>query len=615
MKSHIDTLPHSAEIGNIRRYAVIGVIVWTLLISGLFVAYVVDNREVSNLAVSLAPIQEAMNSQMMNGTFFHLFIWLLGLSFIKFGKQLIGRMVKLQQNERDRLYESEERLRVIFETSESGIILVSPLGVIDFANMRMAEMLGMTLKELIGTSYPDHLHESEKRVGDKRMRQLISGDIQSVTLDRRYIRLDGSDFWGHLSGRRLENTDGSLRALVGVISDVTESKLAEEGRRQLEQQFYQAQKLESLGVLSGGIAHDFNNILTVILGHCYIAREYINSEQEYKASFQQVETAANRAANLCRQMLTYAGKSPLVQTPVNLWLLVDEVVKMLQSAIHKNVTIELDLQQDVPEIKGDAGQIQQIIMNLIINAAEAIGDANGSIRVLLTKIAVGKDKEQTDTFGTVFLAGKYACLEVTDTGCGMDEETQKRIFEPFYTTKFTGRGLGMSAIRGIIKSHEGILMLVSQPGNGTTFKICFPIPEVADYHATGTTALTIPTKTGGTVLLVDDEHTLRNMGKTLIKVLGYSVLTAEHGREALEIYRDHSSEIDLVLLDLIMPVMGGIEAYHELRKITLSLPIVFCSGYSVEPVLELIEHDEHADFVHKPYNPEQLRDVMMKSRN
>jgi CheY-like chemotaxis protein len=342
-----------------------------------------------------------------------------------------------------------------------------------------------------------------------------------------------------------------------------------------------------------------------------MARENMIQEQEYQEVFKKIETAGSRAADLCRQMLTYAGKSPMEQTQVNLWQLVDEVVKMLQSAIKKNVTIELDLNRNVPEIKGDTGQIQQIIMNLIINSADAIGEANGTIRVVL-KIVLETDQAEADTFGTVTKAERYACLEVTDTGCGMDEETQKRIFEPFFTTKFTGRGLGMSAILGIIKSHAGALQLCSTPGVGTTFKVYFPIPTASYYTETISTIASLSENTGGTILFVEDEETLRIMAETLLDALGFSVITTAHGSEALEIYRERGSEIDVVLLDLIMPVMGGIETYHELRKINSTVPIIICSGYGVESVENVIGNDPHAGFVHKPYKPNDLRDVVVK---
>jgi len=432
------------------------------------------------------------------------------------------------------------------------------------------------------------------------------------TPDFRIRTRSGQERWIEHICHEVFDNDGMSLGHRACNRDVTERKQGEEERIQLEQQFHHAQKLESLGVLAGGIAHDFNNILTVILGHCYLAREDLIPEHEYKAAFQKVESASNRAADLCRQMLTYAGKNPLVQTQVNLLLLVDDVAKMLHAAIKKNVSITLDLKQDIPHIKGDSGQIQQIIMNLIINAVEAIGDANGTIRVLLTEATFESDKTETDTFGTFIKASRYACLEVTDTGVGMDEETKKRIFEPFYSTKFTGRGLGMSAIQGIIKSHEGLLLLTSSPGVGTTFKVLFPLPETFDDVVTAPAILTPFKKSGVTILLVDDEQALRNVGAALLKSMGIKALTAQDGREALEIFREHGREIDVIMLDLIMPVMGGIDTYHELRKTDMTIPIVICSGYGVESVAHVINNDQHAGFVHKPYKPEELRDVMAK---
>jgi CheY-like chemotaxis protein len=261
---------------------------------------------------------------------------------------------------------------------------------------------------------------------------------------------------------------------------------------------------------------------------------------------------------------------------------------------------------------GDSGQLQQIIMNLIINAVEAIGDKKGTIRVVLKKTFIDSGSSETDTFGTAIQPGRYTCLEVTDTGSGMDEEIQKRIFEPFYTTKFTGRGLGMSAIRGIVSSHEGILQLTSTPGVGTTFKVCFPVPEVSDHAESDASASHSVEKASGNILLVEDEQTLRDMGKALLEAMGFSTLTAHHGGEAVEIYRKRSSEIDVILLDLIMPEMGGVEAYQELRKISSTLPIIICSGFGVESASDVIEHDPHAGFVHKPYKPGELRNELVR---
>ena len=391
-------------------------------------------------------------------------------------------------------------------------------------------------------------------------------------------------------------------------------KLAEEESHKMKQQFQQAQKLESLGALAGGIAHDFNNILTVIMGHCsMVAKAIIDLEPSVLQHIQQIEIASKRAAELCRQLLTYAGKSPLVQTEVNICLLTDETVKMLQSSLKMNVTIEPDLKCDLPEFIGDKTQIQQLVMNLILNAAEAIGDNNGTIRIGLSKKVIQTGQYELDYRGSAILPGGYACLEVSDNGCGMDEATQKRIFEPFFTTKYRGRGLGMSAILGIIKSHACVLKLSSAPGVGTTFSICFPLPVVA------AVAQTVPVprpdhdvKACRTILLVDDEELLRAVGASMLYSLGFTVITASNGREALKIYRERASETELVMLDLFMPEMDGLAAYHELRKINATLPVLIGSGYNVEEVSDVIINDEYTGFIQKPYMLEELQDVLIK---
>jgi signal transduction histidine kinase/CheY-like chemotaxis protein len=388
---------------------------------------------------------------------------------------------------------------------------------------------------------------------------------------------------------------------------------AEEEKLVLEQQFQHAQKMESLGVLAGGIAHDFNNILTIILGHCYMVKEYHDFGMTDKDHVRLIEAASIRAADLCRQMLAYASQNPQIYTRVNLWLLIDEVVQMLTSALKKNVTIKLDLKRDVPDLNGDSAQIQQILMNLIINAAEAIGDMNGIIKVALKKTTFQAAQSAIDFMGTTIPAREYACLEVSDNGCGMDDETKKRLFEPFFTTKLTGRGLGMSAVLGIIKSFDGALQFTSSPGVGTTFKIFFPLSGASASVEPASRAGLFPMAKGnGAILLVDDEEGLRLIGSALLNAMGFSTITASNGREALDIFRLRGSEINLLLLDLIMPEMGGLETYHSLREVAPVVPIVFCSGYNVEEVSGIVEMDAYAGVVKKPYNPDQLREVLSK---
>jgi PAS domain S-box-containing protein len=516
----------------------------------------------------------------------------------------------------DALHDSEEKhrklsneQRIILNCSSVGIAFVKSRKVV-WANPAHDAIFGYEAGTTCGMDtnecYADP--ESYALVGKNGYAAIESGGI--YTDDVKMKKKDGSLIWCNMAGQAV-NPENREDGSIWVLLDITERKRIEEERLEFEKQLQQAQKLESLGVLAGGIAHDFNNILTVILGHCYLALEDLVSEHEYKAAFQQIETAGSRAADLCGQMLAYAGKSPRVWTRLNIWLLVDEVVKMLQSAFKKNVTIVLDLNRRVPEIYGDSAQIQQVVMNLIINAAEAIGTAKGTVTVSLTKTYLDGNSTKKDTFGSITTAGSYVCLEVSDNGCGMDEETRKKIFEPFYTTKITGRGLGMSAIHGIVTSHNGTLQLTSTPGVGTTFTVCFPLAEIHSEAVADLKSEIMPEEElRGTILLIEDELALRNLSTALLETMGFSVLTAQNGREGLEIYCIHGNEIDLILLDLIMPEMGGIETYHKLRATDPNLFVIICSGYGGESVAGAICDDPYAEFVHKPYDPAQLRCVI-----
>ena len=514
------------------------------------------------------------------------------------------------------LRESEEKhrklaheQRIILNTSSVGICFIKDRKVL-WTNPAFDLMFGYEAgtTHVLDTVefYPDR--ETYESIGEKAYSAIKAGDTYSQ--DVLMKRKNGTLFWCNLVGHAINpenNDDGS----IWIMMDINDRKNSEREHVLLEQQFQQAQKLESLGVLAGGIAHDFNNILMIILGHCFMFQDGGGSGVSDIDHVKQIENAANRAADLCRQMLAYAGKSPLLNVQINLRQLLDEIVKMLQSAINKNVTIQIDLQHDVPEISGDNAQIQQVVMNLIINAAEAIGDNNGTIKVALKKMIIVDDHPVPDFLGISIQPGSYACLEVSDNGCGMDEHTQNRLFEPFYTTKFTGRGLGMSAILGIIKSHNGALQLTSNPGVGTAFMVLLPLSDKVAEQSLQSDMIASSTVASGTLLLVDDEESLRTVGSLLLNSMGFTVILASNGREAVDIYRERGTEIDLILLDLIMPELGGIETYHELRKLNSRVPIVICSGYGVEGILENIDSDTCVGAIQKPYKPDELRSTIL----
>ena len=409
--------------------------------------------------------------------------------------------------------------------------------------------------------------------------------------------------------RKLVASDASL--LMGIASvigiSLRNAELIEEKIRH-EKERYKTEKLESLGVLAGGIAHDFNNILAIIMGNCSLAKLDSDNSENFLT---EIEKASERAAALCRQMLTYAGKAQYVQAQINFAELVDDTVKMLKSSLPQNAEIKMDSSADIPFIKGDASQLTQIVMNLIINATEAIGDAQGEIRVSLAKAAIKAGRTVKDHQDKAIPSGEYVCLEVTDTGCGMDNETRQRIFEPFYTTKFTGRGLGMSAVLGIIMSHSGALQLFSQPEEGTTFRVYLPVqdsePAEDEPASQASSALW---QGSGTILLVEDDKLIILIASNMIKKLGFSVIEALNGREALDLYQQNAAEITLVVTDMGMPVMDGYALFRELKKLKPELPIIISSGFGTVDVTSRIASNDIAGLVGKPYSFDTLREVL-----
>jgi len=393
--------------------------------------------------------------------------------------------------------------------------------------------------------------------------------------------------------------------------DVTERRRAEEEKRNLERQVQQAQKLESLGVLAGGIAHDFNNILMAVLGHAELALEEISPMSAARGNLTEITTATRRAADLCRQMLAYAGKASFALERVGLRDLVEEMAHLLKTAISKKAILNLNLERGLPPIQADPSQIRQIVMNLLINASEAIGDRSGVITVSVGATRCDGEYLRKTELREALTPGLYVHLEVTDTGGGMDARTRSRIFEPFFSTKFTGRGLGLAAVLGIVRAHKGALKVYSEPGKGTTFKILFPALTGGEEATRSPEPSSLADWQGqGTILLVDDEESLIALGARMLEHLGITVLTAADGLQAVELYRERGKEIDLVLMDLTMPHMDGAEAFGELRRLNPDVCVVLASGYSHEDVASRFAGKGLDGVLQKPYTLAKLREAL-----
>jgi CheY-like chemotaxis protein len=369
-------------------------------------------------------------------------------------------------------------------------------------------------------------------------------------------------------------------------------------RRQLEEQLRQAQKLESLGLLAGGVAHDFNNLLTGILGNASLVLEILSPPEPERSMLEDVVRASERAAELTRQLLAYAGKGKFVVHPVHMSEIVREISQLVRSSIPRQVELRMDLPAELPLVEADPSQMQQLVMNLVINAAEAIGDRVGLVEVTTSVLRPADGK------------GVLVCLRVHDTGCGMDESTKSQIFDPFYTTKFTGRGLGLAAVQGIVRSHNGSIEVKSRPGQGSTFEVLLPAMEryAGLWHAPAPPKSPSALAGGGVVLVVDDEEIVRRTATATLQRYGYSVVEAENGREAVALFEKMKDIVELVLLDLTMPVMSGEEAYRQMKAMRPTLPVIVSSGYDEVEAARRFGAEGLTDFIQKPYVSQHLAD-------
>jgi PAS domain S-box-containing protein len=511
------------------------------------------------------------------------------------------------------LADREEGYRVLAETASDGIVTIDAASAILFANPAAERIFGYATGQLIGSSLTVLMPEQ--------LRALYESEIA------RYLETGGKDYRSRtirLSGQHrdgyeipLEISFGEYKrenkhVFVGAIRDITESKRLDDSLRQ-------SAKLESLGVLAGGIAHDFNNLLTGILGNVSLAIEMVSDLNPVKRYLQDAIEASERAADLTKQMLAYAGKGRFLIEPIDISVLVREISALIRSSIPKRVTLRLDLQEMLPPVEADATQLQQLIMNLVINAAEAIPEhRQGTVLVITRSHEV--DAHYLATLGGAndIGPGNYVVVSVQDNGAGMDENTLSKIFDPFFTTKFTGRGLGLAAAAGIVRSHKGALKVFSTPGRGTTFRVLLPISAAAQNKPIAPVAHS-EFSGHGMVLVVDDEPIVRKMATHSLERYGYTVVTAEEGREGLERFRELHLQLKIVILDLTMPVMSGEEALQKMRLINPRLPVVLSSGYNEVEAIRRFAGKGLAGFLQKPYTApalaEKIQTVLREARD
>lgn len=441
-------------------------------------------------------------------------------------------------------------------------------------------------------------------------RQVMETGQPKLDYEEFQVKPDGSPAWLRTSKVPLRDGEGRVIGVLGTYEDITERRRSEEERRRLEAQLLHAQKLESLGVLAGGIAHDFNNLLVALLGNAELAVAELPPVSPALPYLRNIEVASSRAAELCRQMLAYSGRGSFVVEAVDLSEVVRETTYMLEVSISKKARLRYDLAGNLPLVEADPTQVRQVVMNLITNASEAIGDHSGEITLSTRVVECDRATLAATVVDDGLPEGPYIALEVADTGCGMAPEVQRRVFDPFFSTKFTGRGLGMAAVLGIVRGHRGAIRLESEPQAGTRVTVLFPASRKASGVRPGRDSSPCGEAVRGTVLVVDDDDNVRPVTRMMLERLGFEVLLASNGREGVEVYRARQGEVVCVLLDLTMPEMDGEETFAALRELDPQVRVILSSGYNQLEVVQRFADRGLAGFVQKPYRLADLQAVL-----
>jgi two-component system, cell cycle sensor histidine kinase and response regulator CckA len=498
--------------------------------------------------------------------------------------------------------ESELRYRSVIEQTAEGVFLVDAhTKRILEANRAFCTMLGYTLQELqekqVYTIIAGNLEDVNANIY-----QMLDSDLP-VTGEQQYIARDGKRIDTEFSASILEM--GGKRMLVMVVRDMTDRRKIEEAKSQLE-------KMESLGLMAGGIAHDFNNLLHVVLGQTAMALRHIGSGTTAADHLEKAKAAVMRAADLTQKLLAYSGMGSVTRKAVNLNDLINENLASMQSALHARACLVLRLGSGLRPLEGDRQHLQQVVMNLVVNAGEAVAEKGGTIIVSTAMEEVfAWDTRWTERTGEPLDAGYYVILDVQDDGCGMNKETIAKLFDPFFSTKSSGRGLGLAAVYGIVRGHRGGIMLESEEGKGTRFRLAFPAIDAAREEPMSEEFSNSVQSAAGFVLVVDDEDLVREVVGDILDNSGFRCITAAGGEEAVAIYGERKSEINVVLLDLSMPGVSGEETFARLKAIDPHVNIVLSSGYSESEVrAKFTDLGGVSGFIQKPYQSEALVDKL-----
>lgn len=520
----------------------------------------------------------------------------------------------LQDRLRNILQHSRELL-FRYDLTRSRFDYLSP-SCLSLTGYTADEIRDMELSEMLR-----HLHSE-----DQEKMQLLISQLKRKSKEREWLELVDYRFC-HRDGQYRSFSDhlhvdydkaGHPVFVSGSVRDITQIARLEESMRMLEKKFQDSQKMAGLGLLASGIAHDFNNLMTVILGNAELA--LLECGGSDGGVLDEVKKTALRAAELANQMLVYTGKSTMVTGSLNLGAVVKEMTSLLDVSISKKVSIQYCLSENIPAIRGDISQIRQVAMNLITNASEAIGDRPGVIAISIHGVDLKTGELERTIPPGGLPAGRYVRLEVSDTGSGMSKETMQKIFDPLFTTKITGRGLGLASLLNVVMRHNGAVEVDSELGQGTVFRIYFPADVESEASAAEETQADRGEWRGyGTALVADDEDAIRDIARALLERFGFRVITARDGLETVDLYTENAGDITLLLMDLNMPRLNGLEATMRIRHINPKVPVLFMSGYPRAQVMDRFGRQPHTDFVKKPFQSSELlagiRNVMEVQRS
>jgi two-component system cell cycle sensor histidine kinase/response regulator CckA len=520
------------------------------------------------------------------------------------------------------LLQSDKFFRTVFEAAPLGIAIADPDGYFIEINRAFHRLLGYDPQEVRELTFADITHPDDRQETVRLSLQARNGALNAYEVEKRYLKKNGDFLWAVVRATAIRDEQGKLQYWIGIIEDVTERKKAKEAleesekryrdildsikdeekeRKRLESQVRHAQKMEAIGTLAGGIAHDFNNLLMGFQGNISLMMMDLEDEHPHQEFLHNMENYVKRGSDLTRQILGFArgGKYEVKTTDIN--TLIDKSAAMF-GRTKKEIIIHKKLQEDLWSVNVDRGQIEQVLLNLFVNAWQAM-PAGGNLFLQTDNVLL---EEQDHDKPYTIVPGKYVRISVSDTGVGMDKATRERIFEPFFTTKAVGRGtgLGLASAYGIIKNHGGIINVYSEKGHGATFKIYLPASgkQLTKEKIRHETVLT----GSETILLVDDEEMVAEIGKDMLEKLGYKTAVAIGGNEAIKLLKTLRHEVDLVILDMIMPDMSGGETFNRLKAIKPDIKILLSSGYSLNGQASEIMQRGCNGFIQKPFNLKQI---------